>query len=217
MVWATPVQNLGQIAETVREFILQQYPKQNLKKEDIKISGLDRRLRLAHCKKPLQASLGPGNLPHNIRTVEINCYGKKPWTLYVPVKISRKVQVLRLKNNLARHQIVKARDVELTTIKQSGNVLSGAFSNIEQIKGYRTKYPLMAGSVLQANNLLPPVLVKRGQMVVILYKNPSLSIRMSGTALMNGEAGAIISVQNAKSKRIISAKVIAEGIVAVGP
>jgi len=66
---------------------------------------------------------------------------------------------------------------------------------------------LAAGTPLTANELVPDVLVKRGQHVTLLAANGPFEIRAQGQALSDGGENDRIRVQNVGSRKVV------EGIV----
>ena len=61
-----------------------------------------------------------------------------------------------------------------------------------------------------------PVLVHRGEPVVIELRGASFAIRTTGRALASGSAGARVAVENPASKRVVHGTVTAPGQVTVG-
>ncbi|AWN38947.1 flagellar basal body P-ring formation chaperone FlgA [Methylobacterium radiodurans] len=76
---------------------------------------------------------------------------------------------------------------------------------------------LGAGTVLRTGDTAPPELVARGEMVTILYEAPGITLSMRGIASEPGRLGAVVTVVNAVSKKVLQAIVVGQGRVSVGP
>ncbi|NBT59401.1 flagella basal body P-ring formation protein FlgA, partial [bacterium] len=60
-----------------------------------------------------------------------------------------------------------------------------------------------------------PSEIKRGEMVDLMFENPQLSITARMRALESGRTGQWIRVENQNSKRVVRARVISSGRVAL--
>ena len=163
---------------------------------------LDPRLQLAACASPLQASV-PSNATMSAKpTVGVQCASPTQWTIYLPVTIEIEAPILVLRRSLARRSPVDAADVELQTRRMSGS--EAAFiSDVGNLRGRRLKRALPAGTPLTADELVPDVLVKRGQQVTLLASSGPFEIRAQGQALTDGAENQRIRVQNMSSRRIV--------------
>jgi flagella basal body P-ring formation protein FlgA len=74
---------------------------------------------------------------------------------------------------------------------------------------------LRINTFITVNLTTPPMLVKKGNVVLITAKSGSITVRMNGVALENGVEGQQIRVQNTSSERIIYAKVVTDSEVLV--
>jgi len=88
-------------------------------------------------------------------------------------------------------------------------------TQVEQIENKQAIRALAQGSVVSARSLTEPLVVKRGDKVVISAEQPAFSIKMNGTAMTNGSKGQRIPVKNQNSGRVINATVIEPGLVSV--
>ena len=83
------------------------------------------------------------------------------------------------------------------------------------IIGKKTNRTIKEGSVVERTWVDTPPMVARGQMVKILLNSGELHVTTTGIANMNGLKDQIIRVQNMTSKKVISCRVTAPGIVEV--
>lgn len=86
----------------------------------------------------------------------------------------------------------------------------------EDILNKTPRRPVRAGVPLRGFDLGPPVVVKRGSQVALVYENGRLHITAQGRALGDGAAGDTIRVVNLTSSRTVEGRVSPDGAVRVG-
>ena len=175
----------------------------------VQAGKLDPRHRLARCSKPLSAFLRRGTKISARTVVGVRCDGTKPWKVYVPVDVVVTDQVLVARRTLPRDHVITADDLKVEQ-RDVSRLVSGYVSDISQLVGQRLKTQLMAGRILTPQMLKAALAIRRGQSVTLVASGGGVSIRMAGTALMDGALGQRIRVENTKSGRIV------EGIVRSG-
>lgn len=79
--------------------------------------------------------------------------------------------------------------------------------------GQTSRRSLRAGDVLRNNSLSAPVLVKRGDAVVMIARQDGIEVSTAGEALDAGAKGALVRVRNASSGQIVRMRVSAAGMV----
>jgi flagella basal body P-ring formation protein FlgA len=79
--------------------------------------------------------------------------------------------------------------------------------------GQTTRRSLRAGELLRASQLAAPLLVKRGDAVVMVARMEGIEVTTAGQALDAGARGAMIRVRNAASGQIVRMRVIGAGTV----
>ncbi len=115
---------------------------------------------------------------------------------------------------LDRHTILSAEDLTLerrNVSKLPANVLK----TVEDVAGKRLKHRLKAGSVLLANAIENPPLIKKGDRVTIMAESPNLMVTAVGIAQSKGSAGDQIRVTNCMGKKEIIAHVVDSSTVKV--
>jgi flagella basal body P-ring formation protein FlgA len=208
-----PIESLPAIKEAAHSFIVQQIG-QDFPSHVIEVSDLDARLKLTACDAPLEGFLPPGGrLPGNT-TVGVRCPGSKPWTVYVPAEVKVKRPVVVTKHPLLRGSAIGKNDIRLEEREISGNIDAYIFDT-EHVLGMIAKRPMAAATALKPAMLDAPLLVHRGQQIIILAEGSGLEVRMSGTALMDGSEGQLVRVKNTISQRTIEGLVIKPGIIKV--
>ncbi len=181
----------------------------------VTVGQLDDRLRLARCpKKDLSASLPPGAALQARLTVGVSCGGPVHWTLYVPVAVESKIDVLVLTHAVNREARLTAADVtiEKRTTAGPGNAY---LTTVAELGGRTVRRPLPAGTTLSVDMFAPDLIVKRGQQVMLVSGGGAVEVRMSGRAMVDGAAGARIQVQNLNSLRVVEGVVESADVVRV--
>jgi len=197
--------DISQLQFQIEEFVQNTFA--NHTEGDIKLSikPLDNRLKLAHCEEDLQFSLPTHNHFAQRVTVNVRCNASpKPWQIYVPVIIESYKPVLIATKLLSPNEYITPQDISLQPV----NILTldrSYFDNPKLLVGKVVKQTIRAGSVIHPNQVSNAKLIKKGQLVNILSKNPNFVIRMQGRSLQDGSLNQRIQVENLSSKRIIDA------------
>ncbi len=112
--------------------------------------------------------------------------------------------------------ILERRDVDLAWVPERqlrpDTVLAAA-----ALVGRETDRRLMPGLPVRAGDVRPPRLVRRGDLVTIVYAQDGLELRARGRALEDGAMGDAVRLQNVDSRREIRATVVDVKQVAIGP
>ncbi len=87
---------------------------------------------------------------------------------------------------------------------------AGALTRPEEIAGLAARRPIRAGEVLAAGLLEEPRIVRRGNLVTLVYESPGLALTARGKALADAAEGETVAILNEQSRRTV------EGI-AIGP
>lgn len=140
---------------------------------------------------------------HNYR---IECPDKTGWMLRARVTVSVRLPVWVAARNISRQQTLSDADLQLQTTQLE--LLTHGFSvQGESLVNYRAVRPIAVGQVLDKNNLRPPLLVRKGEQVVIRAGQEGFAASMSGIALQDGVLGQMIRVRNSSSQKEIQAEV----------
>jgi len=175
---------------------------------------LDSRLRLAECEGSLTASLPAGMTLQARSTIGVTCAGPVHWTVYVPVVVESRINVLVLKHAVGRDTKLTAADVAVETRKVAGP--GAAYLNSAgELRGRVVRRPLAAGVTLSADMFSADLIVHRGQEVTLLSQGGAIEVRASGKAMADAAAGARVQVQNVSSMRIVEGVVESADVVRV--
>lgn len=115
--------------------------------------------------------------------------------IYVPIK------------DIAKDDIVKAEDFELVAMREN-RIKNDSIINIEDMIGKQAVKLLKAGKLVANRDLRDEIIIKKGQEVMVLYKNKGLQITYKMEALEDGAKGNLIKFVNTKSAKEVMAKVI---------
>ena len=208
------LQSHSSIIQTVENFLnshsdIKKYPKKN-----IKIGHIDSRLQLVKCDEDLSTYFAPGARQTGKTTVGVRCSAPKPWALYVPASVEVYEKVYQTTANLPKGHVIGETDIDLVE-KNLSKLNRGYFTDKSNLIGQQTRRSLLSGVVLTPSKVKPALLVKRGEVVSVEAKSRLYTIKMSGTALMDGAKGQKIRVKNLSSKRIIEGTVTEYGVVTV--
>ena len=145
----------------------------------------------------------------------IEMYCKQPyWNQHFAIQLHVYRQVVVLTQPLRNKQLINNQQLRLSR-QDIGELNKGFFTSTDEILGMEAKRGLPPGTVVSPDMITAPILVKRGTKVVIRVKRPGIQVEMDGFAMGSGQAGEQIRVRNLQSDKIISATVIARGLVQV--
>ncbi len=211
---AGAIQAPGTIRAAAGAFLRAQHPGVEHSDLQVRVTALDPRLRLPHCSEPLRTFLAPGSRTLGNTTVGVRCRAPRPWTIYVPARVSIYRKVLVAARPLPRGTRLSAADVRMTR-KDVDNLAYGYLSDPTAVQGKLLRRLVPAGMALDPEMLESPPLVKRGQQVVLLAEIGGLQVRMTGLALATGAAGDSIKVRNLSSRRVVEGVIVRTGVVRV--
>jgi flagella basal body P-ring formation protein FlgA len=106
--------------------------------------------------------------------------------------------------------ILTAADVRL-----SKNTSGAGLRDIADVVGMETRVVLYAGRPIRGEDIGPPALVERNQIVPLVFEEAGLSITTPGRALDRGAAGEMIRVMNVSSRTTLFGTVLPDGRVDV--
>ncbi len=180
----------------------------------ITIGTLDPRLRLARCTAPLDVLHRTPNTTSNQIRLTVQCNGEKPWTLYVPVEVRRKLPVVVAASAIARGTPMHTEVLKLEVREVTGGG-QNYYLDPSELAGTAARRMLQPGEVIDANDISTLKLVKRGQKVALITHAAGLEVRTTGVAMADGGEGERIPVRNPRSKRVIYGRVSGDGEVEV--
>ncbi len=202
--------------EAAAEAFLEEELDQKYEEVEVTARGLDSRLGLSPCKAPLEAFIPHGRDPLRASTVGVRCTGEAPWTVYVRTEIKARSSILVAARPLRRGARVSREDVS-AALRDVRRIHGQWYTDPEEVVGQQVRLPLRQGEPLTASQLEAPLLVERGERV-LLEAGGSAAIRITsrGRALDDGHQGERIRVENLDSGQEVEGRVIGEGRVRTG-
>ncbi|HEY3698072.1 MAG TPA: flagellar basal body P-ring formation chaperone FlgA [Spongiibacteraceae bacterium] len=179
---------------------------------DYNIPDLDSRSNLQPCATPLAVTAKDQIQPLSRVNLQVSCASS--WSIYVPIDLDVYRLVVVAVKPLAPGAVITAVDVELTSIDIS-QLIGSYITALDEVIGMGVKRPISQGRPVIAQQLEAPLLIRRGEAVVISAEGSALAVKMPGTALTDGHRGEQIRIKNQTSSRVVDARVIAPGQVAV--
>jgi len=124
------------------------------------------------------------------------------------------IDVPALSHDVALGETIDAAD--LTTIELPLERAGAALlTSPAAIAGQAAKRPLRARNALFTYDLKKPVLVKKGELVTVVYALPGIELTTQGQVQADAGKGDTVAVLNTRSRRTIEARVTAAGVVSV--
>jgi flagella basal body P-ring formation protein FlgA len=213
-VYGESLQDLQVLRDAATDFIRAQMPAPEAGcKLHIEASTLDDRLRLPNCPAP-EAFLPPGSSPAARTTVGIRC--KSPaWSVYVPVTVESEMPVLVLRQPATVGSVLTANDVDLRTQRVPG-FTSRYVKDITALAGHHMKNAAGPGTALTTDLLVPDLLIKRGQRVMLMAAVGGIEVRALGEAIADATPGGRVRVRNLDSQKIVEGRVESGDLVRMG-
>ncbi len=105
---------------------------------------------------------------------------------------------------------------DLTTVEIAADRASGTLlTSPESLIGQAARRALRARSPLFAYDVRQPILIKKGELVTIVFGLPGIELTAQGQAQADAASGDTVAVLNTHSRRTIEARVIGAGTVSV--
>jgi flagella basal body P-ring formation protein FlgA len=177
---------------------------------------LDSRLRVAACTSPLVVT---GKLPRGTQArvlVRVACNSNVFWTLNVPVEIHRRADVLVLKRAVGRGENIRIEDV-LVQSRTLPGLTSAFLSRPADLAGRLTRRAIPEGTAVTADALDAPLLIHRGQNVILAARAGGFEVRAPGLAMADAAAEQRVRVRNLNSLKIVEGVADTAGVVRVNP
>ncbi|NDR58530.1 flagellar basal body P-ring formation chaperone FlgA [Aliiruegeria sabulilitoris] len=131
--------------------------------------------------------------------------------------------VVALAGQAAADSLVAAHTIRSRTIISAGDVqlvtdaLPGALSDAEAAVGMEARVVLYAGRAIRPEDLSPPALIERNQIVPLIFNHNGLAITTDGRSLSRAALGDRVRAMNMQSRTTVSGTVDSHGRVLVGP
>ena len=147
--------------------------------------------------------------------VTVSADGSAAQRVRVTGQLHDMVDVPVLARRIAAGEVLTAGDLSWITVRgrtlQKNSVLSP-----EDLVGFTPKRTLRPGVPISAADVRRPIMVTKGDIVIIALHTPQMQLSARGQALNSGSSGDAIRIANIQSRQIVEAVVTGPGQVAVG-
>ncbi len=119
--------------------------------------------------------------------------------------------------------VVAARTLRAQSIVAPGDVtvvpqdIAGTYASVDEVIGLEARGVLYAGRAVRIEDLGPPAIIDRNQVVPVLYNAGGMRIVAEGRALGRAGPGDMLRVMNLSSHSVITGRVLPDGTVTVSP
>lgn len=102
---------------------------------------------------------------------------------------------------------------DITLERRDVTIMNDAIGNPQEAVGQTSRRSLRAGEVLRSGQLASPLMVKRGDQVLMVARHEGIEVSMAGEALDAGARGAVVRVRNTASGQVLRMRVAGAGTV----
>lgn len=180
----------------------------------VSVNNIDHRLRLRKCPNRIKIVASGGSVKAGRNTMQVSCLSDTPWRIFITGRVQVLRKILLTSVPISKGHIFKASDIKIKKMDIS-KVPMNYFQDQARVINKVAKRNIRAGSVLNANILTDPLLIKRGDSVNIIAANNGFKITMKGIAMTNGSRGDNIKVKNIRTKKVIQGIIISRHSVKV--
>lgn len=177
---------------------------------EIELPPPDPRLQLPVCASALETSVGRHNGQGGRLNVRVDCRDAAPWARNMAVNVKVYREMLVSSRNLSRGALITDADISIEEVDIS-QVRGQLIDDPQAAIGMEVRRNVSAGTALSGDMLNAPIMVRRGDTVMLTAERGGISIRQQGTAMQDGESGRQITVRNTSSNRVVQAVVTGHG------
>jgi len=169
--------------------------------------------QLAACGKNLSVSFPGGDRVELSRIrVDVRCEEGQGWDMAVTVKPDIYLPIVVARQGLERGHTIAPDDIAIKKLNIS-NTRGNYVTQPDDVMGLTVKRRVRELQPVAMNQLDSPVLVERGQRVMMIAEQGGVQAQTVGEAMKKGRKGEMIKVKNESSERIVSAIVTDSGVV----
>lgn len=197
----------GESAAAIRAAVTDAvHPRLGRSDATIEVGAIDGRLHLPQCPALAVSLDGTSGA---MMTAKVDC-PSPDWTIYVPVRVHAWVNAVVAADNLAPETKLTA---DLLSRRRVDMYAAGGalVTDPDRIEGKILRVGLMAGAPILASLLENPIVIHRGQRVLLTLSDGTMMIRDSVVALEDGRVGDTITMRNPESQKVIQATVAGDG------
>ncbi|MDP3862211.1 MAG: flagellar basal body P-ring formation chaperone FlgA [Phaeovulum sp.] len=139
--------------------------------------------------------------------------GREFWVLtavFLALAASGRADVVVAARTLRAQAVIGPEDVSLTE-----GTVPGALISLSEAIGQEARNAIYAGRVIRIDDVGPPAVIERNQIVPLLYRRGALSIQAEGRALGRGGVGDSLRAINITSRTTVTGLVAPDGTLVV--
>ncbi len=125
-------------------------------------------------------------------------------------------EVLTYSRSLSSGDVIQAEDLTYSSVLVQA-VPNDAPRNADEVIGMGVKRPLRIGQAVSARDLLAPLVIRRDDLVQVVYRDGSIVLSLEAKAMGNAAVGELFTLQNTSSKKSIEAVATGPGKALTGP
>ena len=129
-------------------------------------------------------------------------------------RVIRMVTLPVLAHAMMPGDTISSRDIANARLAAE-RVAADALSDARELLGKTPRRPLRAQEPLRLGDVQAPLVLHKGDLVIIVLETPAMRLTTEGRVLEDGAMGAAIHVANTRSGRVIDARVAGAGTVAI--
>ncbi|MEW5558670.1 flagellar basal body P-ring formation chaperone FlgA [Enterobacter asburiae] len=169
--------------------------------------------QLPTCGKSLSVSFPGGDRVELSRIrLDVRCDEGQGWDMAVTVKPDIYLPIVVARQGLERGHVIAPDDISIKKLNIS-NTRGNYVTQPDEVMGLTVKRRVRELQPIAMNQLDSPVLVERGQRVMMIAEQGGVQAQTVGEAMKKGRKGEMIKVKNESSERIVSAIVTDSGVV----
>lgn len=146
--------------------------------------------------------------------INVSCSFPQKWKAFVPAAVDVSQEVIVAVGPIARDMPINASNTKTKRINLD-SFRDQYITDLKQAQGMVARRTFRDGQIIRTDQITRPVLVKRGDKVLILADAGQTQVKMFGTALSAGRQGEQIKVRNSSSSRVIFGQITQSGQVRV--
>jgi flagella basal body P-ring formation protein FlgA len=124
------------------------------------------------------------------------------------------VEIPVLTRNIAKGEVVGDADVIWNEVRES-DVRLATVRDLEGLVGQEAKRLLRANAPIRSNDVWPPRLVRKGDLVTLTVQTKYMLLQTNGQAVEDGARGEVVRVVNLKSRKTVQGIVSGDGEIVI--
>jgi flagella basal body P-ring formation protein FlgA len=204
-----------QLREAVNKFMVAHVEKLKTRlgpktRVEYSIGSLDNRLTVPVCNQPLAIETRDTPQPNTRLNLQVSCQHDNNWSIYLPVELAIYRPAVVAVNALTHGDTIGPADVRLVEVNVSQ--INGQYlASLDDAIGKDVKRSITAGAAISDQQLVAPLMVRRGEAVLINAISNIVAVKVSGIAMTDGRLGEQIRIKNQASSRIVNARITGPG------